>query len=62
MPDLLQSLRMQEFDLVVDLNGWTANNIAPVFLARVAPLQINYLAYHASSGLPLWMLGLLMKI
>lgn len=52
MPEQLRRIRSQKFDVVVDLNGWTANNVAPVFLARVAPLQVNYLAYHASSGLP----------
>jgi len=52
MPEQLRCIRSQEFDVVIDLNGWTANNIAPVFLARVAPLQVNYLAYHASSGIP----------
>ena len=52
MPEHLHAIRSQEFDLVIDLNGWTANNIAPVFIARVAPVQVNYLAYHASSGFP----------
>ena len=52
MPDFLDAIRRENFDIVIDLNGWTANNLAPVFLARVAPLQINYLAYHASTGLP----------
>ena len=51
LPEFVSRIREQNYDIAIDLNGWTANNIAPAFLARLAPLQINYLAYHASSGM-----------
>lgn len=50
-PGMVKEIRALDFDLVVDLNGWTGNNIAPAFIARLALVQVNYLAYHASSGI-----------
>ena len=52
MPEFVRAVRAQGCDVVIDLNGWTANNIGPAFQARLAPLQINYLAFHASTGNP----------
>ena len=38
-----------------DLNGWTANNIAPVFLARVAPrLTIWHIMRVLTSSMDAW--------
>ena len=48
----IERLRQLNLDIAIDLNGWTGNHIAPAFIARIAPLQLNYLAYHASSGIP----------
>ena len=48
----IERLRALDLDLAVDLNGWTGNHLAPAWIARVAPIQINYLAYHASTGIP----------
>ena len=48
----IKRLRDLHLDLAVDLNGWTGNNLAAAFIARIAPLQLNYLAYHASTGIP----------
>ena len=39
-------------DIAIDLSGWTANHFMPGFLARIAPLQITYLGYFATTGLP----------
>lgn len=47
----VSELRLLDLDIAIDLNGWTGNNIMSAFVARVAPIQINYLAYHASSGI-----------
>ena len=52
VPEQVKAIRALDFDLVVDLNGWTGKNIAPAFVARLALVQVNYLAYHASSGIP----------
>jgi predicted O-linked N-acetylglucosamine transferase (SPINDLY family) len=49
---LVEEIRMQNFDVVIDLSGWTGGHYAQGFLARYAPIQINYLGYFASSGLP----------
>ena len=48
----IERLRKLQLDLAIDLNGWTGNHLAAAFITRVAPLQLNYLAYHASTGIP----------
>ena len=52
LTERINRLRELDLDIAVDLNGWTGNNLAPAFVARIAPLQLNYLAYHASTGIP----------
>ena len=44
-------LRRLNLDVAVDLSGWTADHNAHLFCARIAPVQVNYLGYYASSGL-----------
>ena len=39
------------FDVAIDLNGWTACNFLLGFQARIAPVQVNYLGYFATTGL-----------
>ena len=48
----VSAIRSREYDIAVDLSGWTAGNFLAGFLARLAPIQINYLGYFASTGLP----------
>ena len=38
-------------DIAIDLSGWTSNHFLAGFMARLAPIQVNYLGYFASSGL-----------
>jgi predicted O-linked N-acetylglucosamine transferase (SPINDLY family) len=45
-------IREQNFDIAIDLSGWTGGNYVAGFLARLAPVQVNYLGYFASMGLP----------
>ncbi|WP_320675974.1 hypothetical protein [Prochlorococcus sp. MIT 1300] len=45
-------VREHNIDIAVDLSGWTGGCFQPGFLARMAPLQINYLGYFASTGNP----------
>ena len=48
----VSEIRSREYDLVIDLSGWTGGNFVAGFLARLAPIQVNYLGYFASTGLP----------
>lgn len=51
IPQHVEAIRALKLDIAVDLNGWTGNNVAPAFIARLAPVQLNYLAFHATSGI-----------
>ncbi len=48
----LASIRDVQPHVAIDLSGWTDANFAIGFLARMAPVQINYLGYFASTGIP----------
>jgi protein O-GlcNAc transferase len=48
----LETIRQLELDVAIDLAGWTGENNGWLFARRVAPVQVNYLGYFASSGLP----------
>ena len=45
-------IRDANLDVAIDLSGWTGGHFMRGFLARVAPLQLNYLGYFATTGLP----------
>ena len=47
----LDQIRRLDLDVAVDLAGWTGNNNGQLFAAGLAPVQVNYLGYFASSGL-----------
>lgn len=46
----LREIRKQGYDVLVDLSGWTGGNFAAGINSRLAPVQVNYLGYFASSG------------
>jgi protein O-GlcNAc transferase len=48
---LLELIRRDELDVLVDLAGHTAHNELPVFAARAAGFQCSYLGYPFSTGL-----------
>ena len=48
----LEQVRNLELDVAVDLAGWTGENNGFLFASRLAPLQVNYLGFFASTGLP----------
>ena len=50
-PNRVAAIRRVRADLILDLNGWTAGHVIPDLIARLAPVQVNYLGYFASTGL-----------
>ena len=55
--DRLREIREKNYDVVVDLSGWTGGNFITGLNARLAPIQVNYLGYFASQGLLRWTTG-----
>ncbi len=51
-PDMVPLVRKLEPDIAIDLSGWTGGHFARGFLSRIAELQVNYLGYFGSTGLP----------
>lgn len=49
---LLERLRSDGLDMLVDLSGHTAGNRLPVFARRAAPIQISWLGYFGTTGIP----------
>lgn len=50
--DLAQRIREAGIQILVDLHGHTEGNSLAAFALRPAPLQISWLGYWASTGLP----------
>lgn len=48
----IQKIRALSCDVVIDLAGWTGGEFQQGFLERLAPVQINYLGYFASTHNP----------
>ncbi len=44
-------LREANFDIAIDLSGYTRGNRSTVFMNRIAPVQISYLGYPATTAM-----------
>lgn len=49
---LSELIRRDNIDMLIDLSGHTAQNKASLFTRRIAPVQLSYLGYFASTHLP----------
>ena len=49
---IARTLRHQKVDIAVDLTGFTGHARPAIFAHRAAPIQVNYLGYPGTTGLP----------
>jgi len=49
---LAQHIRDDRIDVLFDLAGHTAHSRLPVFLQRAAPVQVTWIGYEGTTGLP----------
>jgi len=50
--DVAAAIRRWEIDIAVDLNAFSGDRRSAIFARRPAPVQVNYLGYPGTTGLP----------
>ena len=52
LQEMIKIIKSDELDIAVDLMGYTNRNKMELFNTRIAPIQINYLGFPGTTGLP----------